>query len=76
MKLIYVEWKDACTSHGWNYNEGMELMDVRTVGWVVQQDKTTVTIATSQSKGGKFLDPITIPKHSITKMKTLKRYPE
>ena len=76
MKLIYIEWKDAATSAGWTYKEDTGLMDVRSVGWLVKQDKTTLTIATSQSKYGKFLDPLAIPKHSISKMKFLKEYPE
>ena len=75
MNLIYVEWKDAATSSGWNYKEDTGLMNVRSVGWLVKQDKTTLTITTSQSKYGKFLDPLSIPKHSISQMKVLKRYP-
>ena len=76
MNLVYIEWADAATTNGWTYKEDTGLMQVRSVGWLVAQDKKTLTIATSQSKGGKFLDPLTIPRHSISHIGTVRKYPK
>ena len=75
MKLVYLEWEDAATTRGWSHHDDNGLMLIRSVGWLLKQNKQFLTLTTSESKEGRVLDAIAIPKHSITKFKILKRYP-
>ena len=72
MIAISIDWKDAASSGGWRYPEDTGLMKVKTIGWLLAQDKDTVTISTCASDGGKFLDALTIPRKSISKMKRIR----
>ena len=84
MKIIEIEWVDSVHSNGWVSGEdaivaAKELnMSARTIGYMIQEDDTRVTVVQSV---GKFqgdgaptdVDAImTIPKAAIVKRRYLK----
>ena len=75
MKLVYIEWIDASSSLGWGNPDKDDTTTIRSTGWLVNKTKKTITLSTSQSEQGKFLDQINIPMSSMTKYRVLKEYP-
>ena len=76
MNVVYVEWRDASSSTGWQTPDKDETASICSVGWLVNKTKKTITISNSQSKYGKFLDQLNIPRGWVKKYKILKRYPD
>ena len=49
-KLVYLEWVDTVASAGWDTKDAVNTRLVKQVGWVVQNDSTTVKIASTFSE--------------------------
>ena len=49
-KLVYLEWVDTVASAGWETKDNVNTKLVKQVGWVVQNDDTTVKIASTFSE--------------------------
>ncbi|SRR5258708_14955342 len=53
--LLYIEWEDACSEHGWKDGEEMEKwiddegVFVQQVGWMVSETKTHINFAARKS---------------------------
>jgi hypothetical protein len=70
-----VKWRDSSTLRGWQHIEGDHSVAIITsVGWMVKETKTAVTLTTGISEGGSVCDAITIPREAVTKMTRLKNY--
>lgn len=76
-RVVEIEWVDAASARGWcrakeATDEDGGLSRVFSVGFLVAQDKQSVSISTSRDCGGKFVDILSIPRAAITKMKIKK----
>lgn len=76
-KIVEVEWLDAASGRGWctaaqAVGEDSGLSHVTSIGFLVAQDKLSVSISTSWDDGGKFMDVLSIPRAAITEMKVRK----
>jgi hypothetical protein len=72
LKLTYVEWQDSCCSPGWDSPHGDEPLTIRSFGILVRKGKQSVTLSTSRSMNGRYMDQLTIPRSAIREMKRLK----
>ena len=70
-KIVYVEWEDSCTTYGWLNPQVDETSMIRSVGIEVARTKKSITISTSESQGGRHVDPISIPMGCIRKIKRI-----
>ena len=72
LRIEYVEWVDSNSSYGWRYPEDDDLpAKIKSVGILISEEKSCLTMSTSSSEGGRFLDKITIPKVAISKRRKL-----
>jgi len=73
-KAIYLEWDDARGRNGWFSND--EILNgpftIKTIGYLVKEDRTHITVTTSISKSDYKVDPLTIPKSTILKRRNIK----
>ena len=76
MKLVSFDWIDTSTTAGWHTPDKDETMLIRSVGWLVNRTPRTITISSSQSKYGKFLDQMNVPRFAIRNYRVLKEYPD
>ena len=72
MKLVSFEWIDSSTTFGWQPPEKNETVVIRSVGWLVNKTPKTITISSSQSKYGKFLDQVNVPRFAIRNYRILR----
>lgn len=80
LKLVYVEWNDAChLDGGWRPHDQIETMrpaHMMSVGWVLGESKTHVTLVAHGSNDTEVpvdvQGNICIPRGCITRMKRLK----
>ena len=85
MKLVYIEWQDACSNSAWfHLEEARKWHDyhpkfiVRNIGWIMKEDKKGITLASRwnadnhNSADGRYGLLQYIPKTWIIKRKTLK----
>lgn len=70
--VVYVEWEDSCTTYGWQKPEADETSMIRSVGIQVARTDKAITLSTSQSEGGRFVDQISIPMSCVRKFRRLK----
>ena len=73
-KIVLIEWEDSNVIHGWHPDTDCpnEIAHCRTVGIVQFEDDTKITLSMGDSNYGSILEPITIPKGCITKIKELR----
>ncbi len=73
-RLVLVEWNDSNVMHGWRLNDCVsdEVAHCRTVGILLVDDDTKVTVAFGDSDCGSVLETVTIPKACITKIRELR----
>ena len=75
---IWVRWVDSSSRAGWQDMDGsyIPLMTVETIGWLVQEDKESITLALSRVFDGSSSAPyahlINIPLCAIKDRKTFK----
>ena len=72
LKLAYVQWEDSATDPGWSPPHDDERFWIKSFGILVREGKKTVTLSTSKSPGGNYVDQITIPRSAIRKMRRVK----
>ena len=75
-KVVEVKWRDACTMGGWRAADhylNPDPMPVTTVGYLLKDTKSAVTIVQSQSSDGDFNDCITVPKDWVVSIRTIRR---
>lgn len=69
LESVYVTWEDSVTKSGWHYDERMlnnTLPAIKTIGFVVENAATSLTLAHSIDSVGKgAVGLITIPKRAI-----------
>ncbi len=66
--VVFIEWEDSCTTQGWGQPEKDETSLIRSAGILVSQTKKAVTISSSKSQGGRYVDQLAIPRSCIQKM--------
>lgn len=74
MKALYVEWEDSCSLSGrvWHdQDDRLGTSRCMTAGFVIKEDKGTITIASHITPQGHMAGDITIPKRAITKRRVL-----
>lgn len=71
-----VTWRDSATLPGWQRMalERDEVSIITSVGWIVRETKTALTITTSISDSGSAMDALTIPREAITRKTKLNHY--
>lgn len=69
-KIVYIKWKDASTTYGWQYKDKDGPVVIHTVGFEVEKNKDFIVITSSYSPS-KVLDQLTIPKLGIVKYKVI-----
>ncbi|MDD5510860.1 MAG: hypothetical protein PHI12_08620 [Dehalococcoidales bacterium] len=71
-KIVKVEWKDAFETNGWSYDlSEMVPADCVTIGYLIQDCETHITIASSTNDAG-VCNCMTIPRGCIVKITELK----
>lgn len=72
-KATYFQWVDACGSSGWyNPEDCKGPMHVESIGFVVKEDKESITIAPGRTADGQYMGYVTVPKGWIKKRKTIR----
>lgn len=71
-----VTWRDSATLRGWMEMDSKHhgVTTITSVGWLVRETKTELTIATCISENGNTRDAVTIPREAITKRTRLRNY--
>lgn len=65
-------WLDSAAPVGWKHPDyPFEVAAVESVGFLIEKTPKQVTITTSVSDEGNVMDPLSIPRAAITKMKRL-----
>jgi hypothetical protein len=70
-QLVYVEWVDAVSDGGWEDNVKVDIHPVRTVGFIVDENKDGICLASTLSHEMSNAR-MHIPKAWITKRKVIK----
>jgi hypothetical protein len=73
--MIYLEWSDAFSEHGWTHTDNLSDADAYkccTVGWLIGENAFSYILSTTLSVNGSAIDPLHIPKKWILKKKFLK----
>lgn len=72
-KVVRVRWNDASSMSGWRDIQRTEPSAdiIESIGILIKKNKHGVVLSTSISEWGNSVDPITIPKHAIQKLKYL-----
>ncbi len=76
-KLVSFEWFDAAGAAGWmsqleRNTFGLKPIKVQTVGWLIKEDKESITVCHSQSSEDHTNGYITVPKGWIKKRRNIK----
>ncbi len=72
VKVIYVEWEDSAMSAGWEQPHSDKPLFIRSAGILVRQGRRSITLSTSRSQGGLYVDQLTIPRSAIRKLRKIK----
>jgi hypothetical protein len=76
-KLVYVEWEDSCSfsRNGWREigSESLTTSKIKTIGWIVDETDTFITISNCISEESNCTNHFTIPRGCITKVKMLRK---
>ena len=67
-KLVKIKWEDSFCSPGWDAAQKDERFIIHSFGLLVHEGKNSVTISTSRSQRGRYMDQLTIPRSAIRKM--------
>lgn len=74
MKIVHVKWEDSHVNNGaWADPSDVKAwpLTIKTAGFLVAEDKKTITIASSVAKEGNWAGVIKIPKSCILKRKVI-----
>lgn len=72
VQAVQVKWVDSSSIYGWRQPSEDTASEIKSVGIIVGQDKHNLTISTSKSESGNFMDQLTIPKQAIRSVKKIK----
>jgi hypothetical protein len=68
---VYVRWVDSCSpsDSSWHTKDNLSLspLTCETLGWLVNEDRKSVSVASCVMENGALYGVITIPKCSILK---------
>ena len=73
-KIVLVSWRDATSQSKWNSKENYlaaEPSEILTVGFLLKQDKKTITVIMSQAEDDEMCASLSIPKDWCSKIKVL-----
>jgi len=79
LKLVIISWLDACQTEKYHPNqimpidERMDLVVCESIGFIVEETESRLSIAQTMSKSGWYRDIINIPKMNITNREALKK---
>lgn len=71
-KVVCIEWEDACSASGWRPLDDEGPAKIHSVGLLISRTDTHVTITSSRSSTGNFMDQLHIPKCAIKKFRELR----
>lgn len=73
-KKVEIHWVDSVSTRGWTHMEGFkgEDLTVVSIGFIVHETKTNITISTSYTHYGSCMDPLTIPRCAILSQRIFK----
>lgn len=74
MKIVYVKWEDSHVNGGvWVQSSDVKawINTIKTVGFLVAEDKKTITIASSVAKEGDWAGVMKIPKSCVLERKVI-----
>lgn len=70
-----VKWRDSSSLRGWQSIDADHSVGIiNSVGWMVRETKTAITLTTGISEHGSVCDAITIPREAVTNITRLKQY--
>lgn len=73
MKIVYIEWMDACNYEGWiELEDEPDTAIIKTVGYLADENEKQLLITSSLSESGRILGATAIPKGWIKKRRYLK----
>ncbi len=73
LRVVKITWLDSATDPGWrNPLGGCGHVKIQSVGILVGKNKDGVTISSSLSSAGHYMDQLSIPRTCIKKMKEYK----
>lgn len=68
-----VKWRDSASLAGWKHiSTQHSVSEITSIGWMIRQDKRSLTLTTSISDCASTMDAITIPREAVTRMTRLK----
>jgi len=69
MKKIYIEWIDSAGYSGWVDDCDFSPLLIKSFGFLLNEDDTSITIASHVAENDTYYAPMTIPKVAIIKRK-------
>ena len=76
MRLVTVEWLDIYATSGWEKADEVEPQRLWTVGYLVQQDKKVVKVATTKDEKGEWYAFHAFPSGCVVAIKDVVDDPE
>jgi len=76
MRLVTVEWLDIYATSGWEKADEVEPQRLWTVGYLVQQDKKVVKVATTKDEKGEWYAFHAFPAGCVVSIKDVADDPE
>jgi hypothetical protein len=76
MRLVVVEWLDIYATSGWEKADEVEPQRLWTVGYLVQQDKKVVKVATTKDEKGEWYAFHAFPSGCVVSIKDVADDPE
>ena len=73
-KIVLISWRDATSQNKWNSKENYlaaKPSEILTVGFLLKQDKKTITVIMSQAEDEEMCASLSIPKDWCNKIKVL-----
>lgn len=72
MKVIYIEWLDSSSTHGWQKNIPNSTLKCTSVGYLIDETREKLTMAMSHDvDNNNYCQFMEIPKRVITKKRFL-----
>lgn len=71
---VHVRWRDSATHTKWQSYEGRDVMVIESVGWLLEETKDKVVIASSYDDQGErqWADIMVIPRECVVSKKVVK----
>ena len=76
MRVVQVDWVDASSQDRWRGKDKLyesELLEVRSIGFVIRSNRKEVVLAQSRSELDNVCNTIAIPRYSIRKIRPMGR---